>query len=86
MEILFGVGNSKIKTHFTKDCHYNDQCSSIIETRKKTLFFTKSEWLGHSWFPLRHLELCRRARCPLNTVSLPSGLDSKQMAFLVSLF
>lgn len=37
MEILFGIGNSKIKTHFIKDVHCtncNNNCSFIIETRK----------------------------------------------------
>ena len=37
MEIIFGIGNSKIKTHFTKDYHCNNcnnNTSFIIETRK----------------------------------------------------
>ena len=37
MEVLFGIGSSKIKTHFIKDNHCNNcnnKCSFIIETRR----------------------------------------------------
>ena len=44
MQIIFGIGNSKIKTHFIKDSHCNNcnnNCTFIIETRKHyfSIFF-----------------------------------------------